>query len=303
MIITITNDGYIMRTPKTEFDIQDIKQIGILKKFYTSRVRIVHEASLEDVLLLFTETGRCYKQKVVDIPSTDDSISGISLTTHFATDETFCSILPINPQTYSMDNSFVLIMSRDCRIIKQKLSDYIGMRNGMFAITLEWGDKISSVVLTKNNNIAINSTNAGFGKIFGVNMIPITLLKSKSKGRTQLRNICHDTKMVDIDTSSNVNSHYLIVTDNGFSIKIKDILLERKMALLSLMRLKDDSNVVFCAFINNDEDLLIVTAKGYTLRYNINLLKGQYRAGIGSLCMTLSADDKIVACCKISPSI
>ena len=96
MIIALTKDGYIKKTPKNEFSIQKIGTAGVFKSYYSEGVRTIKEVSSGDTLLVITEQGMFCRIDVVDIPSTKVLEKGISLNERFnITNHNFCAIVSI----------------------------------------------------------------------------------------------------------------------------------------------------------------------------------------------------------------
>lgn len=305
MIIAITCKGSVIRTPIEEFTVQNSEDFSSFNRYYADGVRVVQQASLEDTLLLFTESGTCFKVNVKDIPCTTALNYDASYHDIYSINTPFCSILPTKElfNGSRIDDYFVVIVTRSCKIVKQKLSDYRTIENGCIAISLEPNDAIASVTLARENDIISNCVHSGRGRMFCIDTVRPTLLKTQSKGRSCFYAIRNE-KTVFIDATNNVHSGCLIVTQNGYAIKIRDgIVNERMGGCISLIRLKDSDIVLFSSFINDTEDILIVTHKGYVARFSICSLSEQYRGGVGKKCINLAEDDKIVACCKVLPKM
>ena len=125
-IVAITKCGYIKRTSKFEFKINQTGSEGVLKGFYTDGIKTLKEVALEDTLLLFTENGKCFNIKVSDIPDTRILDKGLSLKEKFGlVGDDFCAILPIKSFD---DDSEVLIMTKYWRIVRQNLIAYKGKK-------------------------------------------------------------------------------------------------------------------------------------------------------------------------------
>lgn len=302
MIISITNNGYIQKTPKNEFGVQKCGGKGIYKSFYSSGIKTIIEASENDTLLLFTTMGQCYKLNVHDIPSLDIEENGISLNEMFDVNDTFCSILSIRDFLVSneADDYLVIIMTKKGKMSKQKLTDYKGILDGTYAVSLDEGDGFASVIIAKENDFAFNCSIDGIGKTFSTDSVRTTSLKSRSKGVLCSYLRYPESSLVDIDVCGDSNIGYLLISSMGYLIRTRNIYYgDRKCSGGSLMNLKENDHVVFNSFADEDDDILIVTNKGYTIRLNIGYLKEVNRGGRGSLCIKLSEGDKISACCKI----
>jgi DNA gyrase/topoisomerase IV subunit A len=68
-----------------------------------------------------------------------------------------------------------------------------------------------------------------------------------------------------------------------------------------LMETKENDSIVYGVLANDINNLLVVTAKGYTKCINIGKIKPCKSGKKGSKFIYMSDDDKIVACCCISP--
>ena len=70
VVITISHLGYVKRTPLTEYRTQSRGGVG--SKGSTTRdadfIEHIYVTSMHNMMLFFTEKGRCYWLKVYDIP-------------------------------------------------------------------------------------------------------------------------------------------------------------------------------------------------------------------------------------------
>ena len=313
MIIAITKEGFINRTPKSEFKVQQIGKTENIKKFYSKGINIIKEATLDETLLLFTNGGKCYKIKVSEIPSTTISEIGISLNELFGIrNETFCTLIPIKSfyTDEELNNSYILIMTRYWKIVRQKLKDYIGAKNGITTITLNEGDQLVSAVLCTKEKYLFNCNIYSRGKIFNVEDVPINSLSSKPKGvlcgngsylqDIKANNKTYDTFPINLDKDEDVNTSCIIVTSCGYIGRVNTFLMGRATFGPYLLTLRENDYVAFNAFANDKDDLLIVSTSGYNIRFNIGLIKTCKREIKGQLGIKLLENDRIEACCKIS---
>lgn len=310
MIIAVTYDGSIIRTPVEEFIVQNSKTPGSFNKYYANGVRAIQQASIDDTLLLFTESGICFKVDVKDIPSTTTFNHGVSHHDILSANAPFCSILPSRGlfNSSSTEDYFVVIMTKNYKIMRQNLADYRMLKNGSAVVTLDSDDKVVSVALVKESDVIFNCTNTGKGKLFDVGEVPTTSLKSKSRGR-----VCYNRNkgglgiyMSCMDAGADYQDRWLAVSSNGFLIKSMGNelgMVPRNFSGVVTIMLYEADQLLFNSFIDNTEDILLVTKKGMVARLNISSIKEQHRGGVGKKCMTLEGDDKIVACCKVLPKI
>lgn len=311
MIIALTIDGYIKKTPKNEFSIQKIGTAGVFKSYYSEGVRTIKEVSSGDTLLVITEQGMFCRIDVVDIPSTKVLEKGISLNERFnITNDNFCAIVSIKSLIYSEDivNYNILIMTQKGKIIKQKLSDYKNKRI-IQAITLNENDRVVDVALVKGKQYIFNSCNNGLGKIFLSDTIPTTSLLSKGKGVSCCKFInnadielccldCCQFAYEDISIQSDIS--FLLISSQGRIRKMEvtqRYFRDRNSYGSTLINLTENEFVIHSSFITKSDNILLITAKGNVARIDLSLIDKIkfYKKGI-----KLSDDDIVVACCKIS---
>lgn len=311
MIIALTKDGYIKKTPKNEFSIQKIGTAGVFKSYYSEGVRTIKEVSSGDTLLVITEQGMFCRIDVVDIPSTKVLEKGISLNERFnITNDNFCAIVSIKSLINSEDivNYNILIMTQKGKIIKQKLSDYKNKRI-IQAITLNENDRVADVALVKGKQYIFNSCNNGMGKIFSSDTIPTTSLLSKGKGVSCCKFInnadielccldCCQFAYEDISIQSDIS--FLLISSQGRIRKMEvtqRYFRDRNSYGSTLINLTENEFVIHSSFITNSDNILLITAKGNVARIDLSLIDKIkfYKKGI-----KLSDDDIVVACCKIS---
>ena len=311
MIIALTKDGYIKKTPKNEFSIQKIGTAGVFKSYYSEGVRTIKEVSSGDTLLVITEQGMFCRIDVVDIPSTKVLEKGISLNERFnITNDNFCAIVSIKSLINSEDivNYNILIMTQKGKIIKQKLSDYKNKRI-IQAITLNENDRVADVALVKGKQYIFNSCNNGLGKIFSSDTIPTTSLLSKGKGVSCCKFInnadielccldCCQFAYEDISIQSDIS--FLLISSQGRIRKMEvtqRYFRDRNSYGSTLINLTENEFVIHSSFITKSDNILLITAKGNVARIDLSLTDKIkfYKKGI-----KLSDDDIVVACCKIS---
>lgn len=308
-IVAITKCGYIKRTSKFEFKINQTGSEGVLKGFYTDGIKTLKEVALEDILLLFTENGKCFNIKVSDIPDTRILDKGLSLKEKFGlVGDDFCAILPIKSFD---DDSEVLIMTKYWRIVRQNLIAYKGKKQGIKVVELNPDDHIASVILAKKEEYLFNCNIYGFGKLFHLQDIPRLCLKAKgvvcsSNGyfnrSVSKNNIESFAALSCLDICNSSKGSHIIVTTQGYLSRVDSApVLGRATSGPRLLNLRENDTVIYNSYATDDESVLIVTAKGYTLNLNISNLKICKHGNKGSLCIKMADNDYVVACCKMSP--
>ena len=297
-IIAISQNGYINKIHKKEFVVQELGSKGIERYCHSDSVRTIKEVSINDTLLIFTKNGRFYKIKVVDIPNIKESVSLNDLLR--TNDEVFCAVLPVNLSCDSIDDYFVLITTNYGACVRHKLSDYIG-HNHRKVITLNKEGYIVSATLATKNNIITCYSLEGNANAFEMQYIGTTSAISASCGARVMLITEKNAELKDLDSSPFFGMSHILVTKFGYISRIEPIKVRKRCApSIKMIKLKDGDSLIFGQMFNDDEDILIVTKKGYTFRTNISKLAIQQRCKKNAQCISLSENDEVVACCKMS---
>ena len=93
---------------------------------------------------------------------------------------------------------------------------------------------------------------------------------------------------------------YLLVTERGFVNRTFTCLDNNLKPGTKLIELCNEDKVISNLFVLDTDSILIVTAKGKTIRFDVEKMKLAKLGTKGTLCLNLLDDDRIVACCKIS---
>jgi DNA gyrase subunit A len=180
-IITITHGGYIKRTPESEFRAQRRGGRGVLG-MATREAQLEGEegdfvehlftASTHDSLMFFTQTGRCYIEKVYEIPQMSRAAKGRAMANllELRPEEKIAATLRIeakgengtsetstwNPELH------IMFATRRGLVKKTNLSDFANVRKGgIIAIQIEEDDELIDALLTNGSDEVVLITHNG----------------------------------------------------------------------------------------------------------------------------------------------
>ncbi len=164
MVVTITHQGYIKRTPTTTYRAQKRGGKGITgaKSDEEDPVRNLFVASTHDYLLFFTNIGKVYWLKVYDIPQLARESKGRAVVNllNFAEGETIAYCTPI--RDFSAPNHYLIMATRQGLVKKTPLSQYgRPLKTGLIAIKLKEGDELVDVAVTKTGDEILLATSGG----------------------------------------------------------------------------------------------------------------------------------------------
>jgi DNA gyrase subunit A len=180
-IITITHGGYIKRTPESDFRAQRRGGRGVIGMATREAqmegeegdfVEHLFTASTHDSLMFFTRTGRCYVEKVYEIPQMSRASKGRSIANllELRPDEKIAATLRIEAKgengtsetsTWNPD-LHIMFATRSGLVKKTNLSDFANVRKGgIIAVQIEEADELIDALLTNGNDEVVLITHNG----------------------------------------------------------------------------------------------------------------------------------------------
>ena len=142
MVVSISHNGYIKRTPSSTYRAQRRGGKGIIGSRTEEEDPIQHlfVASTHDYLLFFTNYGKVYWQKVYDLPQLSRESRGRAVVNllNLAEGEKIASCL--NIRDFSLPDHYLAMVTRNGLVKKTALDAYSRpKRIGIIAINLREG--------------------------------------------------------------------------------------------------------------------------------------------------------------------
>ena len=186
-IITVTHKGFIKRTAVSSYRAQKRGGKGVVGM--TTREAMNEEeegdfvehlftASAHDYLMFFTKSGRCYVERVYEIPEMSRTAKGRSIANilNLQPGEQLAATLRIQSKhtggVGGVDNTWdenlhILFATRSGIVKKSNLADFANTRKGgLIAIHIEEGDVLIDAVQTNGHNEVVLVTKEGMSLRF-----------------------------------------------------------------------------------------------------------------------------------------
>ena len=272
IIVTISDKGYIKRCVSSTFKSQHRGGVGI-KGMTTNEedyVKYLVNASTHDYILFFTDKGKVYRIKGYEIPEYSRQAKGLPIINLLQIEkgEKINSIISVGNET---DNKYLVFATKSGLVKKTPLSEYSNIRSsGKIAISLRDDDELIDVKISDGNNKVILGSTSGRMVVFNENEIrPMGRTATGVRG-INLEGGYYCTGMEVGNDSDNL----LIVTKYGYGKKT--LISEYRMTKRGSKGVKalnvTDKNGEMIAhkIVNNENDLLIITEEGMTIRMGVD---------------------------------
>jgi DNA gyrase subunit A len=168
--VTISHDGFIKRMPLTVFRTQHRGGRGVTGGATREDDFVEHffVCSSHDYLLCFTNRGHMYWLRVFDIPQPKDRANpgrAMANVLQLKPEERITSVIAVekfSPDTARDTNKYLLMATRRGLVKKTALKEYSNVRaGGIIGISLDEGDTLINVVLTRPGDEVVLSTRQG----------------------------------------------------------------------------------------------------------------------------------------------
>ena len=307
VVITISNMGYIKRTPLTEYKTQNRGGKGA--KGSTTReedfIRYVFIASMHNTMLFFTNQGKCFWMKVYEIPEGSKTSKGRAMQNllNIAADDfvrAYINIKDLNDEEF-INNNYIIMCTKKGIIKKTKLEAYSRPRqNGINAIQIREGDNLLDVRLTNGENDIMMAVRSGKAIRFHESQVrPMGRTASGVKGM----NIKETDVVVGLVCIDKGTSDVLVVSENGYGkrSKIEDYRITHRggKGVKTINVTEKTGKLIGIKNVTDDNDLMIMTKSGLTVRISVARIRVVGRATQGVRLINLNNEDSIASVAKI----
>ena len=304
-VFTLTENGYIKRTPVSEYAAQSKGGMG--KKGITTReedtVVDVFTASTHDYILFFTDTGKVYRKKGYQIPESGKAAKGVNIVNiiQVETGEKVQAMLHFRET--GDEQLYLFMTTRNGTVKRLEVSALKNLRNnGIRALTLDEGDELISVVETRGSDRVLIATHDGQAVCFDETDV-------RAMGRTAVgvRGIrLREGDYVIGAARADEGKTVLSITEKGYGKRtpIEEYRITNRggLGIRNYMVTDKTGCVVGMKLVDGTEDLLLVTAAGILIRTPVESIRIAGRATQGVIVMRFKEEgDRVISLALADP--
>ena len=299
-VFTLTEAGYLKRTPVSEYAAQSKGGQG--RKGITTRdedyVKDVFIASTHDYILFFTDTGRCYRRKGYQIPVSGKAAKGTNIV----------NILPVEPgeriQTMihtrnisDEENRFLFMVTKQGTVKRLAVSALKNIRStGIRALNLDEGDELITVKETGGECNILIATHDGMAVCFAE-----TDVRAMGREAVGVRGIrLKDGDFVVGAGIAEEGKTVLSITEKGYGKRtaVEEYSVHNRggLGIKNYMVTDKTGPVVGMMVVDGSEDLMAVTAGGIMIRTAVENIRVAGRATQGVIVMRFMEEgDRVIS--------
>ena len=298
-VFTLTQAGYIKRTPVSEYTAQSKGGMG--KKGITTReedyVVDVFTASTHDYILFFTDTGKVYRKKGYQIPESGKTAKGTNIINiiHVEQGEKVQAMLHF--REVGDKELYLTMVTRMGTVKRLPVEALKNLRNnGIRALTLEEGDELVAVRETDGTKKILIATHDGMAVCFDENDV-------RPMGRTAVgvRGIrLREGDYVVGAARMTAGRTVLTITEKGYGKRtaVEEYRITNRggLGIKNYAVTEKTGKVVGIKVVTGEEDLLLVTQAGILIRTHVDTIRMAGRATQGVIVMRFKEEgDQVIS--------
>jgi len=298
-VFTLTQAGYIKRTPVSEYAAQSKGGMG--KRGITTReedyVVDVFTASTHDYLLFFTDTGKVYRKKGYQIPVSGKTAKGTNIVNILQVEQGERVQTMLHFREMEEGEKFLFMTTRQGTVKRLPVETLKNLRNnGIRALTLEEGDELVSVQETDGRQQILIATHQGQAVHFDENDVRPTGRTSMGVRGIRLK----DGDFVVGAARAEEGKTVLSITERGYGKRtaVEEYRQTNRggVGIRNYMVTEKTGPVMGIKVVDGSEDLLLVTQSGILIRTPVEAIRMAGRSTQGVIVMRFKEEgDKVIA--------
>jgi len=308
VVITISHEGYIKRTPASEYRTQGRGGKGSKGSDSRNEDFIEHLliATNHNYMLFFTEAGRCFWLRVYEIPEGSRQSKGRALQNiiNIPKEEkvkAYIKVKNLKDQEY-LENNFIIMCTKKGTIKKTSLEAYSRPRvNGINAININEGDQLLEASLTTGSSEIVMALRSGRAIRFNEKTVrPMGRTATGVRGVTLGHDKDEVVGMIAVDSS---DATILVVSEKGYGKRtdIEDYRVTNRggKGVKTINVTDKTGELVAIKNVTDADDLMIINKSGIVIRIAVSELRVMGRATQGVRLITLKGNDEIASVARI----
>ncbi len=298
-VFTLTEAGYIKRTPVSEYSAQSKGGMG--KKGITTReednVVEVFTASTHDYILFFTDTGKVYKKKGYQIPESGKAAKGTNLVNILQIEQGEHVQTMLHYREKATEELYLFMVTRFGTVKRLPVTALRNLRNnGIRALTMDEGDALVTVRETDGTKKILIATHNGMAVCFDEN--DVRPMGRQAVGVRGIR--LRDGDFVVGAARMGEGKTVLSITERGYGKRspVEEYRITNRggLGIKNHLVTEKTGPVIGVKVVDGSEDLLLVTQAGILIRTAVDKIRVAGRATQGVIVMRFREEgDRVIS--------
>ena len=305
MAITVSNTGYIKRTPISTYRMQRRGGKGRIGMRTREEDYVTHLfiASTHSYIMIFTDRGRAYWLKVHEVPDVGPGGKGKAIVNlvQLEQDERIAALLAVKEFPDADDQQYIVMGTRKGTVKKTDLKAFSNPRpSGIIAMGVEEGDSVIAVELSDGKEQIFLGTRDGMAIRFDESDVRVM-----GRGAYGVRGISlrDDDEVVAMEVVQ-PGGTVLTVAQNGYGKRtdLEEYRLQSRggVGIINIQTSDRNGKVAGIAYVTEDDEVMLITQQGMVLRTRAGDIRAIGRATQGVRLIEMEDGDAVVAVAKLA---
>ncbi len=298
MVVTISHSGYIKRTPVSMYQAQ--KRGGKGNKGMEARdddfLTQLFIASTHSFVFFFSSRGKVYVKKVYEIPQAARNAKGRAIINfiEMEADEKIAAITPVDKVEAG---KYVTTITRGGQIKKTELVEYENFRDkGIIGVRIADDDQLFTAIVTDGTAEFFVATKTGISIRFDEEQVRAT---GRATAGVKAIDLDEGDAVVGLARTDAERKFVLAVCERGYGKRtpIEEFRIQNRGGKGIILIDASDRNgpVVGIAMVKPEDEVMIITDRGQTIRTPIEGIRETGRNAQGVKVMRIEDDERVVA--------
>ncbi|GIW34608.1 DNA gyrase subunit A [Meiothermus sp.] len=307
MVITLTSQGFIKRTPLEAYRAQGRGGVGAQagKTKEEDEAISVFVASMHDTLLIFTNRGRVYGEKVHELPEASRQARGTHVVSLLPLQEGEEVAALLNVRDLTQEGYFVFA-TKNGLIKRTEIKEYQNLSSaGLIAINLVENDALIGVAIAQEGDQAMLATLSGQAIRFELSDVRPTGRASQGVTGIRFKEGRDDRVVSLVILPKGEEGEVLAVGTYGYGKRtpVSEYPLQGRggMGVITFNTNDKVGQLAALIRVQGNEDLLVLSRRGIAIRTKVSSISQYGRATSGVKVMNLSEKDELASAFVIAP--
>ncbi|MFW6139386.1 MAG: DNA gyrase subunit A [Spirochaetota bacterium] len=301
VVVTISHNGFIKRTPITAFRHQARGGTGVTTSSLREDdfIEQMFVASTHDTMLFISNRGIAYSVKVYEVINAGKNSKGqsIKLLLSLREDEYINSFVALRGNE---KEEYILFVTKNGYVKKVSIDEFQNIRKtGIIAVRLDGNDSLISSLVTYGKDEILIATAQGYSlrlkesriRPMGRNARGVAGIRLKEGDR-----VCGVTRVTD-------DNDLFMVTENGFGKRVKYSNFTPHGRGTKGQRYtqlnKKTGNVAGVMSITKNDEFVIITARGMIIKLKAKSVSTMGKSAAGVKVVNVKAPDSVAAVARV----
>lgn len=298
VVIMLSNQGYIKRTPINQFRLQKRGGKGVVGTNVVDEDYIInmsYTTNLTNILALTTQ-GRVFSFKTYQVPEGSRNAKGRSVQNFLALrpGEKLSLLVPV--KTFAETLS-LFIVTKNGLVKRMSLSEFDKVRrSGMVAINLRHGDQVIGGGICAEHSQVVITTKLGMSIRFSCSQVRVM---GRTAGGIQGITLGEGDEVVGFVVVEDENVTLLSVCENGYGKRtpLSEYRLQNRKGrgIIDIKTSGRNGPVVASFVVSDDSELILMTSAGKATRINVKDIRISGRNTSGVKLVDVGEGERVVS--------